>query len=123
MIGPLLLVKYNFKLYESKPGVNILQNFRWRRWGSSLPGLHTLDPPLSLTSTPVEFLRRMWWGGGISDDSKHFSFSQKDEKISFPGAKGFPQILLTQFFVCYLKPHEKCQSPAITPSGRKVTEA
>ena len=22
-------------------------NFRWRQWGSSIPGLHTLDPPLA----------------------------------------------------------------------------
>ena len=33
---------------------NMQENFRWRRWGSSLPGLRTLDPPLRHPSTPVE---------------------------------------------------------------------
>ena len=28
--------------------------FRWLQWGSSLPGLRTLDPPLSNPSTPAE---------------------------------------------------------------------
>ena len=39
------------------------QHFRWRRWGSSLPGLRTLDPPLSPPSTPAEFFRRTCLGG------------------------------------------------------------
>ena len=29
-------------------------NIRWRRWGSSLLGRPTLDPPLSPPSTPAE---------------------------------------------------------------------
>ena len=32
-------------------------NFRWRRWGFSLPGLRTLDPPLSSKSTPAEIFQ------------------------------------------------------------------
>ena len=32
--------------------------FRWGRWGSSLPGLRTLNPLLSPPSTPVEIFRR-----------------------------------------------------------------
>ena len=32
-------------------------DFRWRRWGSSLPGLRTLDPPRSPPSTPAEIVR------------------------------------------------------------------
>ena len=37
------------------PNMTMLSNFRWRRWGSSLPGWRRLDPPLSPPSTPVEF--------------------------------------------------------------------
>ena len=33
-------------------------DFRWRRWGSLLPGLRTLDPPRSPPSTQVAFFRR-----------------------------------------------------------------
>ena len=36
-----------------------LQNFRSRRWGSSLPGLRMLDPPLGPPWTWAEFFRRM----------------------------------------------------------------
>ena len=32
---------------QGKVGKINKKDFRWRRWGSSLPGLHTLDPPLS----------------------------------------------------------------------------
>ena len=35
------------------------QKFRSRRWGSSLPGLRTQDPPLSPPSTWAEIFRRM----------------------------------------------------------------
>ena len=34
-------------------------NFRWRRWGSLVPGLRTLDPPLSPSSTPAEIFQCM----------------------------------------------------------------
>jgi hypothetical protein len=53
------------------------EKFCWRRWGSLLPVLHTLDPPLSPPST-----QRKCLGGGvikienfliISGDSKHVS--------------------------------------------------
>ena len=33
------------------------QNFRWRRWGFSLWGLRTLDPPLNPIDTSGNFLR------------------------------------------------------------------
>ena len=33
----------------------IYRYFRWRRWGSSLLGLRTLDPPLRPPSTPADF--------------------------------------------------------------------
>ena len=36
----------------------IMPNFRSRRWGSSLPGLRTRDPPLSPPSTWAEIFRR-----------------------------------------------------------------
>ena len=43
-------------------------NFRWRLWGSSLPGLRMLDPPLSPQSTPAEICQHpcihMYGGGG-----------------------------------------------------------
>ena len=39
-------------------------DFRWRRWGSSFPGLCTLDPPLSPPSTPAEIFRHTCLGGG-----------------------------------------------------------
>ena len=43
-----------------------LVNFRLRRRGSLLPGLRTLDPPLSPPSTLVEIVRRKFLeGGGI----------------------------------------------------------
>ena len=39
--------------------------FSWRRWGFSLLGQRTLDPPLGPPSTLAEFLRRTGlWGGG-----------------------------------------------------------
>ena len=40
-------------------------NFRWRRWGSSLPGLCTLDPLLSPPSKPAEIFQRMCLRGGV----------------------------------------------------------
>ena len=43
---------------------NILINFRYSRWGSSLPGLCMLDPPLSASLTPSEiFGERVREGG------------------------------------------------------------
>ena len=36
------------------------RNFRWRQWGSSLPGLCMLDPPLGLSLAPVEFILCMF---------------------------------------------------------------
>ena len=38
----------------SPRGQQQIKNFPWRRWGSSLPGLRTLDPSLSLPSTPAQ---------------------------------------------------------------------
>ena len=40
------------------------RKFRWRRWGSSLPGLCTLDPPLSPPSKPAEIFRCTCLFGG-----------------------------------------------------------
>ena len=34
------------------------EKFNWRRWGSSLTGLRTLDLTLGPPSTPAEFVRR-----------------------------------------------------------------
>ena len=42
-----------------------IENFRWRRWGSSLPGLRMRDPPLGPPSTPAEIFRRTCLGGEI----------------------------------------------------------
>ena len=36
---------------------NIENKFRWRRWGSSHPGLGTLDPPLGPPFTTAEIFR------------------------------------------------------------------
>ena len=35
------------------------KKFLWRRWGSSLPGLRTFDPPLSPPLTQAEICWRM----------------------------------------------------------------
>ena len=73
--------------------------------GSLLPGLHTLDPPLSPPSTLMETFWRTCLGWGvkklkqflinflaISGNSKHFSvFSGKKPKQSPPGAGGVPR--------------------------------
>ena len=40
------------------PTYTVQKNFRSRRWGSSLPGLRTRDPPLSPPSTWAEIFRR-----------------------------------------------------------------
>jgi hypothetical protein len=81
--------------------------FRWRRWGSSLPGLRMLDPPLCPPSTPVEVFWPTSLGGGVKNLinflSPNFCFTPK----------------LIFFF--FLKPHIKFQNPTITPSGGKVT--
>ena len=50
--APLLAVMADHFIHR-KLVINI--NFHWRRWGSSLPGLRMLDPPLSPPSTPAEF--------------------------------------------------------------------
>jgi hypothetical protein len=73
-----------------------LGNFRCRRWGSSLPGLRTLDPPLIPPSTPAEIFWRICL---------------------------VPQIFVhpKSYFFCDLKPYAKFHNPTITPSGRKVT--
>ena len=87
------------KLGQSDPGckkqfVVVIYNFRWRRWGSSLPGLRMLDPPLSPPSKPAEILRRMCLGLFLDPKS---------------------------YFCCDLKHHEKFRNPTLIPSGRKVT--
>ena len=51
--------------------------FRWRRWGSSLSGLHTIDPPLSPPSTPAE----MFWRTCLRGDSMRFLFKNKNKKL------------------------------------------
>ena len=67
----------------------MIDNFRWRRWGSSLPGLRTLDPPLSPPSTPAEMFRRT---------CLHNSF-----KITPKGGGDVPQILFTsKLFFCLM---------------------
>ena len=45
----------------------LIKNFRWRRWGSSLPVLPKLDPLLSPPSTPAEIFRRTCLGGGVKN--------------------------------------------------------
>ena len=97
------------------------QNFRSRWWGSSLPGLRTLDPPLSPQSTPAEIFRCTCLGGvkknnkflinflAISGDSKHFSFfSKKTLKHWLPRGQRGPQICFhpKSYFLCDLKPHK-----------------
>jgi hypothetical protein len=42
-----------------------IKNFPWRRWGSLLLRLQTLDPPLSPTLTPVEIVSARVIGGGV----------------------------------------------------------
>ena len=44
-----------FRLQTKNCYYNFLDKiFRWHRWGSSRPGLRTLDPPLSPPLTPAE---------------------------------------------------------------------
>jgi hypothetical protein len=68
-----------------------LCNFRWRRWGSSLPGLGMLDHPLNPPSTSAKKILRKYLGGGkkikYSDQFSHhnmrlyaFFFLQKKSK-------------------------------------------
>ena len=45
--------------HKDKIGGNINKNFRSRRWGSSLPGLRTRDPPLSPLSTWAKIFRHL----------------------------------------------------------------
>jgi hypothetical protein len=53
----------SFVIYRS---CTIYMKFRWRRWGSSLPGLTTLDPPLSPPSKPAEIFRLMFLSWGVT---------------------------------------------------------
>ena len=61
-----LLVTYCHSLTQPQQGLGVTtkNNFLWRQWGSSLPGLRMLEPPLSPPSTPVDIFRRTSLGGG-----------------------------------------------------------
>ena len=48
------LTNYRTKTYGACGLGNNSEQFCWRRWGSLLPGLRTLDPPTSPPSTPEE---------------------------------------------------------------------
>ena len=47
---------YNLHIFRNA-SENIFKNFRSRRWGSPLPGLRTLDPPLGPPSTWEEIFQ------------------------------------------------------------------
>jgi hypothetical protein len=53
-----------FNRIQTRENISYYENFRWRRWGSSLPGLRTPDPPLSHQLTPAEFFFRCTCLGG-----------------------------------------------------------
>ena len=52
-----------------------IQKFRWCRWGSSLSGLHTLDPLLSPTSTVAEIFWHTCLGGRGQEKLNNFPFN------------------------------------------------
>ena len=87
----ILTCKLSMNLVGILAALQISEKFHWRRLGSSLPGLCTLDPPLSPTSTPADIFRHTCLGAenclkvclinflAKSEISKHFSFfSQKN---------------------------------------------
>ena len=73
--------RFVIQIRFSKERERQIINFRWRRWGSSLPGLRTLDPLLSTPSTPEKNCNTNFIG--ISGDSNHFLFFQKKMKPSW----------------------------------------
>jgi hypothetical protein len=89
-------------------------NFRWRQWGPSLPGLRTLDPPLSPHRHWRKFFSGNVWEGGGQKMLKIFLLFQAilffRKKIDHRGTGGTPEFVLLQIlFFLWLK--TPCEIP------------
>ena len=97
----LIDVQFKQNVLEKAKSELEVENFHQRRWGSLLPGLLMLDPPLSPPSTLVEiFGARLWEGGSIFSPFQAilstFLFFKKNLKKSSPrGAGGSPNFCFT----------------------------
>ena len=92
MVSALQTILYFLEIWKKKKN---RKNFRSRRWGFSLPGLHTQDPPLSPPSTWAEIFRRTCLQSHFFEISP---FSGQNRVIL--GGRGGPRII---FF--YWNPH------------------
>jgi hypothetical protein len=91
--------------------------------------LHTLDPPLSPASRPVEFCWHTCLGEGkffeklpdqLSRHFRQFVFQQQPKKSPHLGGMSPKNVYPKYYFFLDLKLLAKFQMPRTTPSGRKL---
>ena len=83
--------------------MTINDNFRQRRWGSSLPGQSTRDLPLDPRSTVAEIFRHTWYNSRKKNNKKWNNYQKQWPPSFMPEAKGSARTPLgPKFIVCLL---------------------